>query len=108
MTADENSTEPDEGRTPDETPETGSETEPHGRGDSGDPAPGTDEAGSEPVDDPDGAAPAGAADEAAPSDGDSEESPETVVIDVDGHELTARTPLDDEAQAITSVISAGH
>ena len=32
----------------------------------------------------------------------------TVVIDVDGHELTARTPLDDDAQAITSVISAGH
>ena len=32
----------------------------------------------------------------------------TVVIDVDGHEPTARTPLDDDAQAITSVISAGH
>ncbi|WP_244192532.1 IS1634 family transposase [Dietzia lutea] len=32
----------------------------------------------------------------------------TVIIDVDGHELTARTPLDDEAQAITSAISAGH
>ena len=32
----------------------------------------------------------------------------TVVIDVDGHELTARTPLDDDAQAITSAISAGH
>ncbi|WP_244192482.1 IS1634 family transposase [Dietzia lutea] len=32
----------------------------------------------------------------------------TVIIDVDGHELTVRTPLDDEAQAITSAISAGH
>lgn len=32
----------------------------------------------------------------------------TVVIDVDGHELTARTPLDDDAQAILTAISPGH
>ncbi|WP_260485933.1 hypothetical protein [Dietzia sp. B32] len=32
----------------------------------------------------------------------------TVIIDVDGHELTARTPLDDDARAMTSAISAGH
>lgn len=32
----------------------------------------------------------------------------TVIIDVDGHELTARTRLDDDALAITSAISAGH
>lgn len=32
----------------------------------------------------------------------------TVVIDVDGHELTARTPLDDDSQAILTAIAAGH
>lgn len=32
----------------------------------------------------------------------------TVVIDVDGHDLTARTPLDDDAHAIINAISAGH
>lgn len=32
----------------------------------------------------------------------------TVVIDVDGHELTARTPLDDDAQAIGIAPAAGH
>ncbi|MEU3231074.1 LCP family protein [Nocardiopsis alba] len=103
MTADENSTEPDEGRTPDETPETGSETEPHGRGDSGDPAPGADEAGSDPVDDPDGTDPEGTSDEAAPRGGDSEEDPETVVIDVDRPVTTSedtareRSDADDDA-----------
>ena len=32
----------------------------------------------------------------------------TVIIDVDGHELTARSPLDHDAQAIINAISAGH
>ncbi|MEV8221809.1 hypothetical protein AB0P16_05010 [Dietzia maris] len=32
----------------------------------------------------------------------------TVIIDVDGHELTARTPLDDDTRAITTAIEAGH
>ncbi|UVE94400.1 IS1634 family transposase [Dietzia sp. B32] len=32
----------------------------------------------------------------------------TVVIDVDGHKLTARTPLDDDSQAILTAIAAGH
>ena len=32
----------------------------------------------------------------------------TVVIDVDGHELTARTPLDDDAQAIVEALGARH
>ena len=32
----------------------------------------------------------------------------TVVIDVDGHELTARTPLDDDTQAIIETLGARH
>ena len=32
----------------------------------------------------------------------------TVIIDVDGHELTARTPLDDDAQAIIEALGARH
>lgn len=32
----------------------------------------------------------------------------TVIIDIDGHELTARTPQDDETQAILAAISTGH
>ena len=32
----------------------------------------------------------------------------TVIIDVDGHELTARTPLDDDAQAFLEALGARH
>lgn len=32
----------------------------------------------------------------------------TVIVDIDGHELTARTPQDDETQAILTAISTGH
>lgn len=32
----------------------------------------------------------------------------TVIIDVDGHELTARAPLDDDAQAIIEGLGARH
>nr|WP_253919078.1 hypothetical protein [Dietzia psychralcaliphila] len=32
----------------------------------------------------------------------------TVTVDIDGHDPTARTPLDDDDQAIISAISTGH
>ncbi|MEH6822073.1 MAG: hypothetical protein V7706_19275 [Dietzia psychralcaliphila] len=32
----------------------------------------------------------------------------TVIVDIDGHDLTARTPLDDDAQAILEALGVRH
>ncbi|MFI8774004.1 hypothetical protein ACIGKQ_17800 [Gordonia sp. NPDC062954] len=32
----------------------------------------------------------------------------TVIVDIDGHPLTARTPLDDDAETVIAAINARH